>query len=290
MVNYTAKTEKSQDTEKIYKVSVTKKEVKKAENKAVSNLKKDLKIPGFRDGNKIPDEIARKNIPQEKLINEVARIIFSDVYVDLVKKDNLRPFAEPIIEDLDIGFDKDWKFKLIVIQTPTIKLPDYKKIVEEIKKEAKKDEIWLPGKESENKEKEEEKKQKYLNKILDALIEKTKLSISQIFIDRQVKNRIADLVDDIRKAGMKFEEYLSSKQTTAEELKQKYADEIKTAYKIELLLAEIADKENITVDLEEVKKLLKIDTPEKEKQQQEMLYYYAASLRKQKTLEYLTNL
>ncbi|GIW63311.1 MAG: hypothetical protein KatS3mg091_113 [Patescibacteria group bacterium] len=290
MVSYTAKTAKSKPTEKIYDVTVAKKEVKKAEEQALANLKKQLKVPGFRDGSKIPDDIARKNISPEKLINEVARIVFSDVYVDLVKKDDLKPFAEPIIEDLDIGEGKDWKFKLIIIQTPTITLPDYKKIVTDIKKEAKKDEIWLPGKEIKDKEDEVKKKQEYLNKILDALIDKTKLSISQIFIDRQVKNRIADLIDDIKKAGMKFEEYLVSKNTTAEQLRKKYADEIKTAYKVELLLAEIADKENITVDLEEIKKLLKKDSWEKEKQNQEMLYYYAASLRKQKTLEFLTSI
>ncbi|GEM_PF-1710360 len=287
MSGYKITKKKITDTEALFEITIPKTEVKKAEDKALENLRRQLVLPGFRKGN-VPADVARKNISKSKLVEETARILFSDIFVDIVKKNDLKPFVDPIIEDLKIDEKKGWSFKLTIILQPDVKLPDYKKIIQDLKTSMKKEDIWIPGKSQDKDSKI--KKEEMLNKILKALLDKTKLKISDRFIENEVKKRIADLVDDVRQAGMKFEEYLKTKNTTPDKLKESYRKQLIEAYKIELTLIKIADKENITVDEQEIKKLMKINTPEKEEKMRPFLYQYAASLRKQKTLEFLLSI
>ncbi len=287
MAAYKITKKKISDTEALFEISIPKKEVEKAEEKALENLRKQLVLPGFRKGN-VPKDIARKNISKSKLVEETARILFSDIFVDIVKKNDLKPFVDPVIEDLKMDEKKGWSFRLIIILQPDVKLPDYKKIIQDLKSSMKKEDIWVPGKTQEKDDKA--KKEEMLNKILQSLLEKTKLKISSRFIDSEVKKRIADLIDDVRQAGMKFDEYLKTKNTTPEKLQETYRRQLEDAYKIELMLIKIADQENITVDEQEVKKMMNIKTPEQEEKIKPLLYQYAAALRKQKTLEFLLSI
>jgi hypothetical protein len=52
----------------------------------------------------------------------------------------------------------------------------------------------------------------------------------------------------------------------------------------------IADKENITVEKQDLEKIFVNLSPEERKKAEENSYFYASILRKQKTLDFLINL
>jgi len=99
------------------------------------------------------------------------------------------------------------------------------------------------------------------------------------------------LLDDIQKIGLTVDNYLKSKKLTMEQLKASYRKEIEDTYKLEFILSEIADRENISVEKEDLDKLFSNIKEEKERKAAEAnSYFYASILRKQKTLDYLLSL
>src|SRR3989338_6598033 len=86
--------------------------------------------------------------------------------------------------------------------------------------------------------------QEFLNAVLDQLLKKTKVDISDLILDEELNTRLARLVDDVEKLGMTVDTYLQSKNTTIEALRQQYRNEIEGIHKMEFLLNEIADKRN----------------------------------------------
>ena len=76
-----------------------------------------------------------------------------------------------------------------------------------------------------------------------------------------------------------------------ESLKAQFRKETEDTYKLEFILAEISDKENIKVEQVDLNKLFVNIKDEKERIKAEQnSYYYATILRKQKTLDYLISL
>src|SRR3989338_1105916 len=133
--------------------------------------------------------------------------------------------------------------------------------------------------------------QEFLNAVLDQLLKKTKVDISDLILDEELNTRLARLVDDVEKLGMTVDTYLQSKNTTIEALRQQYRNEIEGIHKMEFLLNEIADKEEIRVENSELEKLFTAIKDEKERAMaQQNAYFYAALLRKQKTLDFLLGL
>ncbi len=292
MIKYTLSKNKVEKATFKGEVEIPKEEIQKAKDAAIERLIKNLEVPGFRKG-KVPRDVALKNLSESKILEETARDVFTQVILDIIKKEQLQVFGEPSVEPIEITFEKPWKIKVRIPLKPKIKLPDYKKIVQDVKAQAKAQNIWTPGKELDKKQKQAQK-DVLLNKILAMLLDKTKLEISDLIVEQEVKKRLASLIDDIRKAGLTLSEYLKARNLEIEDLKEKFRKEIIDTYKIELALEEIANKENIEVKPEELKKILNIDekkpqVKEKEKMQQ-LQYYWAAVLRKQKTLEFLLSL
>ena len=76
-----------------------------------------------------------------------------------------------------------------------------------------------------------------------------------------------------------------------ESLKTQFRKETEDTYKLEFVLSEIADKENIKIEKTDLDKLFVNIKDEKERKKAEQnSYYYATILRKQKTLDYLISL
>ena len=74
-------------------------------------------------------------------------------------------------------------------------------------------------------------------------------------------------------------------------LKAQFKKETEDTYKLEFVLAEIADKENLKVEQADLDKLFVNIKDENEKKKAiQNSYYYATILRKQKTLDYLISL
>jgi len=270
-------------------IDIPKQEIKNAYQKAFLSLQKELTLPGFRKGS-APKELAEKNIKKEKVYEKLIADLIPRIYEEIIKKENLTPLSLPKIELLKAKEEEDWQIKITLAQKPIVDLKNLKTIIQKIKAEQKKEEIWVPGKTQKEKENQEVKNQKLLNLILNALLKEIPCEISDLLIEEELSNRLASLLDDIKKIGLTVDAYLKSKNLTVEQLKEQYRKEIEETYKLEFILLAIADKENITVEKQDLEKIFVNLSPEERKNAEANSYFYASILRKQKTLDYLLNL
>lgn len=103
---------------------------------------------------------------------------------------------------------------------------------------------------------EVEKKQnnatKHRGDITDAIIEKTEVKLPKILIDSEINQMWAQMEDDIKRADLNMDDYLSHIKKTREELIAEWTPAAEKRAKLQLLLNEIAKKEEIVPDSEAV--------------------------------------
>ncbi len=271
-------------------ISVPKEDILKEKEFAFKKLQDELTIEGFRKG-KVPKEMAEKHISSETVYQEVLQSVLPKAYEEIVKKESLHPIMNPKIELTKVKENEDWEIKLVIASKPTVNLEGYKEAIKKAKADHKKSDIWVPGKDKEQKKDENAEKQKMLNEVLTALLKAVKFEIADMVLEEELNKRLSQLMDDIRKIGLTVDAYMRSKNTTIEEVTKRYKQEIEETYKLEFVLMEIADKEGIKVEKVDIDKLLNSIKDEKERKIAEQnSYYYASILRKQKTLDYLLSI
>lgn len=289
MTMYSYKKEKLPKNTTQLIVVVPKADVKKEETEAFSRLQKNLTVEGFRQG-KVPSEIAKKHLTKDVIYQELAQKMISRIYQEVLTKEGLKPIISPKVDLVKAKEGEDWQIKIVLAEKPTITLGDYKKVIKDVKAKVKKSSIWVPGKDKDAKKPEEDKNQ-LLNEVLTALLNESKIEVSDLVIDDEVNHRLTHLIDEIQKIGLTTEKYLKSKNLTMDSLKAQFKKETEDTYKLEFILAEIADKESLKVEQADLDKLFVNIKDEKERKAAEQnSYYYATILRKQKTLDYLISL
>ena len=262
-------------------VDVPKADIKKEEEEAFARLQQKLTVEGFRPG-KAPKAIAEKHIHKDDLYQELAQKMISRIYQEVLTKEGLKPIISPKVDLVKAKEGEDWQIKITVAEKPTITLGDYKKVIKEANAKAQK---------SNSAKKPEEDKNKLLNEVLTALLNEAKIEVSDLVIEEEINHRLTHLFDEIQKIGLTTENYLKSKNLTMDSLKAQFKKETEDTYKLEFVLAEIADKENLKVEQEDLNKLFVNIKDEKERKMAvQNSYYYATILRKQKTLDYLISL
>lgn len=109
---------KKGDAEIELTVVVTKEELQSAKKAVIENLKKDLKVSGFRPG-KAPDEIAERNIDPAKLQLEVVEKVLSATYTEAVQGHEIRALAEPKVDVTKfVPFDEmEYTAKIAIVPT-----------------------------------------------------------------------------------------------------------------------------------------------------------------------------
>ncbi len=272
-------------------VTIAWKTVKKAYDEAFEQAIKEVEVEGFRKG-KAPHAVAEKKVSKDSVYQKAIESLIPRIYADLVKKEDLKPIVSPKIELISAKENTDWELKFTIAVRPEVKLGDYKKAVGELKAKQKKADIWVPGKDKEKDQRHDaESKQKLLNEILSTLLKESQVEISDLILEEEVNARLTRLLDEISKIGLTVEAYLKSKNMTMEILKGQIRREIEETHKLEFILNEIADKEQIQVDPKELERLFAEIKDQAERTAAERnSYFYAALLRKQKTLDFLTNL
>lgn len=272
-------------------VSVPWDAIQKQYSSSFDDLQKELTVEGFRKG-KAPKAIAEKHIKREDVYQDVIRKLLPAIYDEIVKKESLKPIISPKVDLVKAKENEEWEFTITVAEKPAIDLGEYKKKIHDAVLVVKKSDIWIPGKDKETDPKNEEaKKQQSINAALTALMKEVKCEISELILEEELNHRLSRLVDDIQRMGLTVDSYLKTKGLTMEQLRERYAKEIEDTYRLELILSEISEKENIVIDDKELQKLFDGIKDEKERKSAEAnSYFYASLLRKQKTLDYLANL
>src|SRR3990167_1220838 len=85
--------------------------------------------------------------------------------------------------------NKDWIVTIFTCEKPSFSIADYKKTISLAKAELKRDDLWLPGKEIDEKQKQEsteEKRRKTLDSILTHLVREANITIPAILIKAEV--------------------------------------------------------------------------------------------------------
>ncbi|MGB3094932.1 MAG: trigger factor [Microgenomates group bacterium] len=267
--------------------------IEKETEKAFQTLAEMLEVEGYRKG-KAPKELAKKQIKKEAIYQQIIRTLFPDIYAEIIKKEELKPVISPRVDLKQAKENEDWELVFTLAEKPSVKLGDYKKTLADIKVKRGKADIWVPGTEAKPVDDDKEKarkQQELLNEMLTALLQLSTVEISEFILEEELNSRLSRLVDDIQKLGMNTETYLQSKNITMEQLREQFLKEIVETHSLEFALNEIAEKENISVENDELEKLFVSIKDNKERvAAMQNAYYYAALLRKQKTLDFLLGL
>lgn len=275
-----------------FDIVVPKAEVAAKYDLAFGLLAKELTVEGFRKGN-VPKKIAEKHLTKDEIYKKAINELIPVLYKEILDKEKVKPIISPKIELIKAEDGKDWEIRITIAEKPNIELKNYKKIVQDITAKEKKEDIWVPGQSGEKKEKpdEEAAKRTLLNKVLDAILNNVKVEIPDLLIEDELNKRLAQLVDDVRKAGLTLENYLRSKNETIDSIKAKYRKEIEEIYKLEFALDEISDDAKITVGQEDLDKVFATIADEKAREEaKKNSYFYASVLKRQKTLDFLVSL
>jgi trigger factor len=97
------------------------------ESSALASLSKNLEIDGFRKGH-IPEDVARKNIGDDALLFEAARLAIAEYYPEILKDKKIDAIGSPEISLTKIARGNPLGFTITTGVMPEVTLPDYKKI------------------------------------------------------------------------------------------------------------------------------------------------------------------
>ncbi len=251
----------------------------------VDDFVKDAELAGFRKG-KAPRKMVEDSLNKNTVYEEAIKRLIPKVYADAVEKHNIKPILMPQIELKEAKEQSDWIVLAKTCEKPIVEVGEYKKVIQELKRE-KENTLILPGKE----ELKPEDKKATLDEIITKLIQVTKATIPSILIEHEVTHQLSQLVDQTKKLGLTVEQYLASTNRTAESVRQEYAANATRALTLEFTLEVVADKEKITVEDADLAKMLATAKTDAEKKQfEEQKYYLVNMLRRQKTLDFLSTL
>ncbi|MBU1472627.1 hypothetical protein KKB64_02460 [Patescibacteria group bacterium] len=273
-------------------ITIPRADVTKAYAAGLSELTKQTEINGFRKG-KAPEAMVEKRLGKNKIFEEALNSLLPASYSEAVATLKLHPIVSPSVELKEAQEGKDWVVVAKTCERPTITLGDYKKVVRELKI-SKRTQLWVPGKDQAPDTQEDPKakeKKPTLDELVTAFLTVVDVKIPSLLIEHEVNRQLSLLIDQTKKLGLTVEQYLASTNRTIEGIRKEYEELAQRSLTLEFALEILADRENIVVtdtDIETILKTAKTDderkTLEKEK------YYLTSVMRRQKTLDFLSNL
>ncbi len=273
--------------------------------KAAQNLKAD----GFRKG-KVPAQLAEKMLKKDALYEEVIEQVLPAAYTKALQDSKKLPISRPEVDPVQLEKGKDWIFDIYFAEQQPVELGNYQPAVKKGLQEAKKEidertaELKKNAKEDAKAEDDKNKAPTELTEtqqedvklkhIFKLLVETVKPKVQELLIRAEVNREIQRLVDQLRQLNLKVEDYLRSRQVTAEQLQQEYAASALTSLQIEFILAEISREQKFTVEEKEIEDMLeKIGggtLSKEQRQDSDYRSYIFSNLLKQKVVKYLLSL
>ncbi len=261
-------------------------DVAKTYEAVVVHMVEEAELPGFRKG-KAPRDLVEKNMDKTKVYEEALKSLIPKSYNDAIVEQKVKPIVNPKIELKDATENKDWIFRALTCERPTVTLGDYKKAVRELKA-SKTQKIWKPGDKPEEKDKETKPT---LDELLVALYNTVTTTLPAILVEHEVNRLLSELIDQTKKLGLTVEQYLASTQRTSDGIKNEYNEQAKRTLTLEFALEEIADKEGVLISDDDIEAVIKTGKTDEEKEAlKNQKYYLASVLRRQKTLDFVASL
>ncbi len=138
------------------------------------------------------------------------------------------------------------------------------------------------------------KEQDTHNKLADALLEKTKLEIPPKLIEASLDDEIYRFEDELKRKGLTLEIYLKKREISEEKLREELTPRATNQAKIDLILEEYAEKENIEAEaseidseLEQYNNAIKQMKKKPSVDQETLRNNISSALKRKKTLDFL---
>lgn len=274
----TSKLTKQQDGTIDLAITVPWAEIEQAKKDVLAEHVKEAEMPGFRKG-MAPADLVEKSLDAGHIKEDILRRVLPQAYSEAVKTSAINPIISPRIHVQTIEDDKDWSFIAQTCEMPKIDLGDYK---DEVQKVTAKGKILIPGK---------EKEAVSFDEIAKALLSSAKIIVPKVILDQEVERLLAQTLDEIKRLGLTLDQYLASTGKNIEALKADYAKKAEGDIKIEFILQQVANEQNIKVEESEIEEAIKAAKTDTERQNLNSNKYLVASIiRQQKTLDFLRNL
>ena len=258
-------------------------------NEARKSLTNDLKIKGFRKG-KAPPDLVKDKLDKKQVLETAFDLAFKQSFASILFKENLELIDAGTFEIKENSPEKVI-FSVLLTVFPELRLGNYKSIPvkqkdasvseEEIDKtvefirSSKKvsgttpilnddfakslghfkglKELKESVREGLKEEKQVKESQRVQAAILDKVAEDTKIEIPSILIERQLDQMMLDFDSDLHRSGMELGPFLSKIKKTKDGLRNEWKPKARVLVKKALILKEIAKKESIKVESEEIK-------------------------------------
>lgn len=263
--------------------------IKETYANVLSQVASEAEIDGFRKG-KAPEKLVEEKVGKNKILEETIRKIIPSVYEEAVKQESIKPVSSPKIQIIEAAESKDWQIKATTCEKPTVDLGNFKDEIANLNAKAK---IWVPkeGVPEKDKSTDQGPKKPTIEEILDTLLRVSKVDVPDLLIEEETNRSLTKLVDQTQGLGLSTQDYLKAKGLTQETLRAQFARQSRDTLALEFILEEIANRENITVSEAEINKAIENSPDETTKSAlQKDSYILAAILRRQKTLDFLSNL
>ncbi len=258
------------------KFKVSKERVSKTLEEVYKDLSKKAKVKGFRQG-KVPRNVLEAQYSHTAQ-HEVMNKIIPEVYQEAIEQEKLAPMDMPEIQDVDYK-DGEVTFTAKLDIKPEFEVKDYKKIKvnrkssevtdEDINKtleyfkqgQGKEKEVPIddafanglgyPNLEEFKKslsrqieiDKDRQNRADVENQIFEVLLKKTKLTVPQSLVKKQLERRVEDSKKRMKSQGISDEEI----QKKDEEMRKELKGMVEKDLTIFLILEKIASMENIEV-------------------------------------------
>ena len=112
-------------------------------------------------------------------------------------------------------------------------------------------------KENMKQEKDQKARDARRGKIIEALLEQTKLEVPAIFVESELEKIISQMKEDTQRFGLSFDEYLQRVEKTEEVVRAEFREQATKRAKLQLVLNKLADDEKLIADKEQVDTELK---------------------------------
>jgi FKBP-type peptidyl-prolyl cis-trans isomerase (trigger factor) len=266
-------------------VNIPASEIKKAYEKILEEIVKEIKIPGFRKG-KAPKKIVEGKIEKSKIYERVLRELIPQFYAEAIKEHNLNPIITPKIEILKMEENKDWEIRITTCEEPEVELGNYR---EEIKRALSPTKIWTPKKSKDSAESEDSQDEK-IQKVIEKLLEVVKIALPEILVENEVNRALSNLINQTNNLGITIDQYLSSIGKSAQALREEYRKKAIEQLTLQFALDKIAEKEKIEVPESEIDDLIKAVNDENLKENFNNPFqrsYLKGILKRRKVLDFL---
>jgi trigger factor len=115
-------------------VEVTAEEFDNYYNQALSEITKEVEMPGFRKG-KAPERMVEDKLNPATVLAEASEAAIRDNWIKILKETKVEAISQPQVEIVKVAKGNEFVFNADFEVLPEIKLPDLKAIAKEIKKE-----------------------------------------------------------------------------------------------------------------------------------------------------------